>query len=91
MLTAMTSSNAEVLHERSGHVANPKQHNSLPNSSINCVCFPVRGLKVLERNLSVGWPTYSNLKQTYALLELIPKLDLCFSDSTKQLKIWSTI
>lgn len=53
----MTFSNAEVFNERSGHVVNPKEQTEFTvYPSAECVCFPVRGLKILGPNVSLGWP-----------------------------------
>lgn len=65
----MTFSNAEVLNERSRHVANPKEQTEFSvYPSVECVYFHVRGLKILESNASLGWPSGSKLKQIYTSL-----------------------
>lgn len=50
----MTFSNAEVLNERSRHVANPKEQTEFSAyPPVECACFPVRGLKISGPNVSV--------------------------------------
>lgn len=67
--TAMTFSNAEVLNERSRHVASPREQTEVSaHPSVECVCFSVRGVKLSGPNVSVGWPSGSKLKQIYTLL-----------------------
>lgn len=64
----MTFSNAEVI-ERSRHVANPKEQTEFSAyPSVECVCFPIRGLKIVGPSVSVGWPRGSKLIQIYTLL-----------------------
>lgn len=78
--TAMTLSNAAVLNERSGHVANPKQQTKFSAyPSVKCVCFPVRGLKVLGPKPPVGWPTCSKVKTNLCLASMNSQDRLTFS------------